>query len=112
MKIAVTGTPGSGKTTLGKNLANYLSTKCYNEKDLAIKEGLGQFNEENEFEIPIDKLEKRINLFLKKEKNIVIEGHLLCEMKLNIDKIILVKINPEELESRLENRHYPIENSF
>ncbi len=106
MKLAITGTPGCGKTTLAKNLAKKFSINVINEKDFALKNNIGSFNEENELEIPLPEFKQKLNSFLKKEKNIIIEGHLLCEMKLNVDKIILIKIDPEELELRLEQRHY------
>ncbi len=106
MKIAITGTPGVGKTFLAKNLAKTLSCVCVNEKDFALKNKIGSFNEENELEIPIKEFEKKANVFLGKKKNIILEGHVLCEAKLKVDKIILITIDPEELELRLEQRNY------
>jgi adenylate kinase len=106
MNFVITGTPGCGKTTLAKNLAKVLGLKVINEKDFALNNKLGQFNEENELEIPIKEFEKVANKFLSKNKGIIFEGHTLCEMKLNVSKIILIKINPEDLEFRLEKRNY------
>ena len=106
MKILITGTPGCGKTTLAKGLAKKLKFECINEKDFALKNSIGEFNEENELEIPIKLFEKKMNNFLKTKKNIIIEGHTLCEMKLLVDLVILIKIDPEELQLRLEQRNY------
>ncbi|MDD3084005.1 MAG: AAA family ATPase [Candidatus ainarchaeum sp.] len=109
MRLAVTGTPGVGKTTLSKELSKKFKLKYINEKEFALKNNLGHFNDDNELEIPIKKFEKKANLFLSKNKNVIFEGHIICEMKLNVDKIILLTIDPDELELRLEKRHYSIE---
>ncbi len=106
MNLLVTGTPGTGKTTLAKNLGKKLKLKVINEKDFALQNSLGSFNDENELEIPLKEFEKKANEFLKKNKNVVFEGHVLCEMKLNVDKVILIKMDPEQLEMRLEQRSY------
>jgi len=109
MRIVVTGTPGSGKTTRALALGKELNYKVINEKDFALKNSLGSFNEENELEIPIKEFEKKANAFLKKNDNIIIEGHVICEAKLAVDKIILIKVNPEVLEARLEQRNYSVQ---
>jgi len=106
MKLAITGTPGTGKTVLSKNLAKLLNCEVINEKDFAIKNKIGFFNDENELEIPIKEFEKKANLFLSKKKNIILEGHVLCEAKLAVDKIIVLYLAPEKLEFRLEQRNY------
>ncbi len=106
MRLAITGTPGCGKSTLSKLLGEKFGLRVINEKDFAIQNKLGSFNEENELEIPIKEFEKKANTFLKKNDNILFEGHVLCEAKLAVDKIIVLTINPEELELRLEQRNY------
>ncbi len=106
MKIAITGTPGCGKTTLAKQLGEKYGLKVINEKDFALKNSIGKFNDENELEIPIDAFEKKVNAFLQKNDNVLFEGHVLCEAKLKVDFVLLITINPEELEARLEQRNY------
>ncbi|MDD3159349.1 MAG: AAA family ATPase [Candidatus ainarchaeum sp.] len=109
MNILLTGTPGTGKTTISSLLAKKFHLKVINEKDFALSNAIGKFNQENELEIPLKKFESIANTYLKSNKNIIFEGHTLCEMKLNVDFVILLKTDPEELESRLENRNYSFE---
>ena len=106
MKLVISGTPGTGKTTLAKRLAEKFSLKIINEKDFSLQNKIGKFNDENELEIPIKEFEKKANVFLKKNNNVVFEGHVICEAKLNVDFVIVLQINPEELEMRLEQRKY------
>jgi len=106
MKLLITGTPGCGKTTLAKNIAKKFRLKLINEKDFALQNKIGSFNDENELEIPPKQLEKALTLFLKKNNNVVLEGHVLSETKIPVDKVIVVTIHPEELEARLEQRNY------
>jgi len=106
MNLVITGTPGCGKTTLAKKLGEKLGLRVINEKDFALKNKIGSFNEENELEIPIKEFEKKANAFLKKNDKVIFEGHVLCEMKLKVDKVLLLTIHPEELEARLEQRGY------
>lgn len=106
MKILVTGTPGTGKTLISKELGKLFKSKVINEKDFALSNKIGCFNDENELEIPIDLIQKKANTFLLKNKNIIFEGHVLCEAKLNVDLVVVLKVNPEELEVRLEGRRY------
>jgi len=110
MKLGITGTPGVGKTSVSKIIAEHYKFSHLNEKQFALKQGIGEFDtEENELVIPLSKLEKTLNTLLKKEKKIVIEGHLLCEIKVNFDYLILLICDPELLELRLESRGYKAE---
>jgi adenylate kinase len=110
MKIVITGSPGVGKTAVGKELAKSLNLKYLNEKEFALEKGIGKWDtDENELVIPLKKLETEINSFLKKHENILIEGHLLCEIKLKSDFLIVLRLHPEILESRLELKGYKAE---
>lgn len=107
MHALITGTPGVGKTSVARILARKLKAIHINEKEFAIQHNIGNLNiDTNEWEIPLSKLQKTLNKFLaqNKQKNIIIEGHTLCETKLKVDIVIVLKVNPEILEERLSRK--------
>ncbi|HIH10273.1 MAG TPA: AAA family ATPase [Candidatus Diapherotrites archaeon] len=109
MRICITGTPGVGKTAIAQRLAKELDYPAINEKEFAVKEGLvaAEFDvQSNELEVPLEKLEARLNKMLAKEKNIIAEGHMLCEIKGRFDLVVVLHLDPERLEYRLEQRSY------
>jgi broad-specificity NMP kinase len=57
----------------------------------------------------LKEFEKEANKELKEKENIVFEGHVICECKLDIDLILLITVDPETLELRLEQRNYSME---
>ncbi|MBC5792469.1 MAG: adenylate kinase family protein [Nanohaloarchaea archaeon] len=101
MIIALTGTPGTGKTSVAENLKN----EGFEVVDLTkfVKQrGLGEPGDEFEVDIPemVEALEKEID----REKDIVIEGHLSHHFE--ADYCIALRCNPEELRERLSTRDY------
>ncbi len=107
MRIIITGSPGVGKTSAAKALGKKLGCPMLNEKQFALEEKIGKWNpEEDELVIPLIPYAKALNKLFTKKKNIIIEGHLLCELKAKPDFIILIRLNPELLEGRLHLRNY------
>lgn len=98
MKIAVTGTPATGKTTL---------SQLYREEGLEVihlteyvkQEGLGEEGEE-EFEVDVDEMREA----LRDESFDVIEGHLAHHVP--VDICVVLRTRPDELRERLEQRDY------
>ncbi len=107
MRLGITGTPGVGKTSVAKELSEFFGFKVINERDFSVKEKIAEFDKEtNELVVDIDKLEKKLNRFLKKRKNVIFEGHMICETKADFDYLIVLTCNPELLEFRLSLRGY------
>lgn len=105
MRLALTGVPGSGKTTI----ASALQTRCrvVHLNDLARDAGLLQEKDEERdaFVIDMDDLADRLNHELDGEEGIVIvEGHFAHEM--DVDAICLLRCDPAILIERLRARGY------
>ncbi len=105
MKVLITGIPGTGKTVLAEKLKEKLNWKTVNEKDFALKTKTGK-RKGSEVEIDLKKFQKKMNEFLKKKENIIIEGHTLCEMKINTDLFFVLRTKRKILEKRLRKRGY------
>lgn len=131
--IYISGTPCTGKTTVSTKLNDYFKENDFNTRfikinDLAIEKDLVLGEDPDKFYkvIDIDKLNlilnEEIDDFLNKSSNsdcsdsslesssessniVIVEGHLshLCE---GADKMIILRLNPKELESRLKGRDY------
>lgn len=107
MRIGITGTPGVGKSSIAKLLGEFFGCKVINEKEFAAKEGITEFDKAtNEFVVPLGKLERRLKKLLAGEKNLVFEGHMVCEVKAPFDYMVVVRCHPEILELRLGARGY------
>ena len=99
MRIGVTGTPGTGKSTISKQLAG----KTVDIKEYMEENGLGTKNQNGEIEIEIDELRK--NTPEEPENNdLILEGHLAHF--LDLDYCVVLRCNPEELLERLSKRDY------
>jgi adenylate kinase len=106
MKIAITGTPCTGKTEISQLLSKKLNYKLISINEFA--EELNAFvgyDKERECRIlDMKKLEKGIK---KIKENVIIEGH--TSHLFPTDIIIVLRCNPEILKKRLEKR-YPNNN--
>lgn len=110
MKILITGSPGTGKTTLAKALGKKLKIQVINEKSFSFTHHLGKWDSKaKELEVDPKKLQKALQKELKKKENIILEGHLLCETKLSIDWVILLRCPIDKLEKRLKKKKYSID---
>ena len=98
MNIALTGTPGTGKTSLSNKFDyNLVSINDYYAE---ISNGK---DEEDNWLIDLEKLNEII--VTKNHSNTIFEGHVAHFLK-NIDKIIVLRCHPNELKKRLSFRNY------
>ena len=106
--IFISGTPCTGKTTVSELLASKLGCKLIKINDLAIENDfvLGIDEAKGYKVIDIDKLnEKVMEIISGNDDLLIFEGHLahLCD---GADKVIILRVRPEILESRLKARDY------
>jgi adenylate kinase len=107
--IAITGTPGVGKTTFSKKLASKLEDSDLIEiNNIVDKHEL--YSEKDDFGTKIVNLGKLNDILIgelrKKRKHIILVGHLAPELKLKYDIAIVLRCGLEKLSKRLEKRQY------
>jgi len=97
-RYALTGTPGTGKTTISKVL---------NKKILHLSELYSESSEEkttsDEWLVDVEKLNQVFHK--KKGDNFIVEGHLSHTLK-DVEKVIVLRCDPNVLKSRMEKRNY------
>ncbi|MBE6500788.1 MAG: AAA family ATPase [Methanobrevibacter thaueri] len=106
--IFITGTPCTGKTTVSEKLSEKLGCRLIKINDLAIENDfvLGIDDEKGYKVIDIPKLNEKVSEIIGvSDELLIFEGHLahLCE---GGDKVIVLRVRPEILRSRLEGRDY------
>jgi len=97
MKIALTGTPGTGKSSVA-NLLEKKGYKVIRIDDIYEKFVVG-YDEERKSKIVDEKKMDREIKKIKEEDVLIIEGHL--SHLLSVDGVIILRCNPEELKKRL-----------
>ncbi|HHO57422.1 MAG TPA: toxin [Thermoplasmatales archaeon] len=99
MKVAITGTPGVGKTSVAEELKKHY--EVIHLSDLVDKFAIG-YDEERDSKI-VD--EDAMNEYIKsmEEKDIlIVEGHLSHLM--DVDAVVVLRCHPEELKKRLAKK--------
>lgn len=107
MKISLTGTPGTGKTSisnfLSKNNINTINLSDYISKNMKF-----EFDNNRKTKIiDIIDLNNSFNKNFKDQNLMIIEGHLSHLLNC-IDKIIILRCHPIELKRRLLKRRWSI----
>ncbi len=107
LRIAVTGTPGTGKTSF----CSKLGFKTMSVLDLAIEnDTIANVNNSSEtVEIDIELLNQKLSEKWKHppEDTVLIDGHL--SHYLPVDRIIVLRCSPDILEKRLIERKWTLE---
>ena len=102
--IFITGTPCTGKTTLASKLNGHLIK--INELAINHEFVLGIDEDKGYKVIDIDKLSQYVGeLITSCDELLIFEGHLshLCD---GADKVIVLRVHPDVLKTRLEERGY------
>lgn len=109
--IIITGTPGTGKKSLGKDLAKrlgyrFLSGKEFIEKNKGVIIGRDRKNKCDI--VDVKKLAKKLENYIKKSKEkLVIASHLSHNIdKKYVELCIVTRCPPKVLERRLKKRGY------
>lgn len=99
--IVVTGTPGTGKTTLAKALGKTLDLPVIHVNELVKKKRkLSLGREGSSILVDLKALKKELRGF-----NGIVEGHVLCEISLPA-KAVVLRTSPKELERRLKRKGF------
>ena len=110
--IIITGTPGTGKSTLAKYLGEKAGAEVVGANEIANgygyvigKDGYGTSI------IDMKKLEKKVNQIARehsrKKLPLILEGHLLSGIKVDDAIVIVMREHLPTLVKRLEKRRYP-----
>ena len=109
MRIVLTGTPGTGKSSLAPALARLaggpaVDLNAFASSRRLFKSEKGAFGEKI---ADLKRLKKALAGHLKNEENFVVEGHLACEFRIPADAVVVLRCDPRVLKKRLERRKYP-----
>ena len=103
-RIAITGTPATGKTLLAKALAKKLGLPLVDVNAL-VKQGKLAVRDDEDRQTTIVNTGK-LQRELEKHSSFVVDSHLLCEFSLKNTVVLVLRCNPRVLEKRLKKRGY------
>jgi len=107
--IIVTGTPGTGKTEIAKEVARKLKLKYISGYEIIKKEKLSESYDQKRKTDIVDenKFSKALIKIIKKEKNVIIDSHMSHFLpKKYVGLCIVTKCKIPELKLRMKKRGY------
>ena len=110
MKLGITGTPGTGKTTIAKTLGAKKGWPVLELSKIIKNQGLWSHHDENRDTLVADEeaVQQYVLQWVNKRKNYIIEGHLLDTLPRHLfDKVVVLRCDQKDLIRRLEARNYP-----
>jgi adenylate kinase len=108
MRILITGTPGTGKTEVAKELGALTGWEVLHISEVARKGGAAKEGSPDspELEVDVSRLSRVLTPLLANREDAIFEGHLGCELPCPAELVIVLRANPQELEKRMEKRGY------
>ena len=95
MRIVITGTPGTGKSSVAKIVVQKTDCELIDIKKI-----------EKATEVDVARLRKKILKVISNKKNFILEGHLACEFFVPCEYVFVLRTNPKTLLKRLGKRGY------
>src|SRR5208283_2014539 len=109
--IAITGTPGSGKTTIATALSKRIKGSTVISVNDVVKERrlFSSYSKDGARIVKLQALRTELESLTKDSSGtIILDGHLLCEIKIKGAMAIVVREHLSNLKSRLLKRGYGI----
>ena len=109
MIVAITGTPGTGKTEVAKALSKKLGWKYFSLNDIAEAGNLyeGYDEERGSKIVNIGKLREEVNALAATHRNMIIESHYAHDMP--ADVIFVLRTEPSVLRKRMMQKGFRAE---
>lgn len=106
MIVAITGTPGTGKTSISNILVkNDFDVIDLNKIALENKFFISKDKKRDSWIVDIEKISDFINYKYSKNQMVIIEGHL-SHLLHNIDIVIILRCHPEKLRKNLLKKNW------
>jgi adenylate kinase len=107
--IIITGTPGTGKTSVSKIVSEKLESELISVNELVDQKHIYTgINKEKEYkEVDLNHLSREIQSVIQNSpKNVIVEGHLAHYIEKDefVDLVIVLRARPDILRKRLNKR--------
>lgn len=102
-RVGITGSPATGKKSIGREIAKISGLKFLSINEYAIERGFGSWMGK-EFVVDTKRLKGKIDA-----ENRIVSGHLLSNVipKRELDFVVVLRCSPNVLTKRYKKRGYP-----